>query len=76
MLAEGCLLKHAGSHRRADVNNRRLEGGRVQGVMVLGSVVRDSPAMLSASFTSAVSHRRSIDQPTTRRLKASSTTQQ
>jgi hypothetical protein len=32
--------------------------------------------MLSASFTSAVSQRRSIAQPTTRRLKASRTTQQ
>jgi len=39
-------------------------------------MARDSLAMLSASLTSAVSQRRSMAQPTTLRLKASSTTQQ
>ena len=45
-------------------------------MMELGPVVRDSLAMSTASLTSAVWHRRSIDHPTTRRLKASSTAQQ
>ena len=38
-----------------------------------GPVVRDSLAMTTASLTSAVSQRRSMAQPTTRRLKASRT---
>jgi len=42
----------------------------------LAPVVRDSLAMTTASLTSEVWHRRSIAQPTTRRLKASRTTQQ
>jgi hypothetical protein len=44
-------------------------------ITVPGLLVHDSLAMTTASFTSAVSHRRSIAQPTIRRLKASRTAQ-